>query len=503
MPSRGRLELSVLGSAVGLGILGDALLRTLPWGLNFALWMTLFSALLAFHARARKETLSGAGYWLPLVVALYAMDLAWRDSLALNMLSVLSALTALTLLVLQAQVGQIRGAGFAEYALGAAVAGTNSAFGLLAVLFGDAEWKKQLGDRWSQPAMAVVRGLLFSLPCLLVFGGLFMGADAVFNHVVRRTLHLNFQQVFIHFFTAAFFAGCAGGYLRGMLWGRQIATLKEKRLPSVSMGTIEGGVALGVLDLLFLAFVLVQVRYFFGGSALVQATTGLTYAQYARQGFFQLFFVAVLVLPLLLLVHWLMAQRGPEGQRAFSILAGVQILLLYVVMASAFERMRLYQAEYGLTEGRLYATAFMGWLAVIFLWFSMTVLRGRRSPFAFGAIMAGFLLVVVLYLLNPDAMIARINLARAKAGRSFDASYAVQLSADAVPEILAALPDLNPRDRCIVARRLLETRPPSQTSDWRAWNLSRARASQVVRQNMPSLKAMQAMPCPAQDDTMH
>lgn len=86
---------------------------------------------------------------------------------------------------------------------------------------------------------------------------------------------------------------------------------------------------------LYLAFVLVEVRYFFGGSALVQATTGLTYAEYARRGFFQLFDVAVLVLPLLLLAHWLMAQRGPEAERVFRVLAGVQILMLAMQPGSA------------------------------------------------------------------------------------------------------------------------------------------------------------------------
>jgi hypothetical protein len=165
--------------------------------------------------------------------------------------------------------------------------------------------------------------------------------------------------------------------------------------------------------------------------------------------------------------------------------------LLFVIMASAFQRMRLYQAEYGLTEQRLYATAFMGWLVVVFLWFAMTVSSGHRDRFAFGAMVAGFLLIIVLQALNPDALIARTNLARAKAGRSFDARYATRLSADAVPELVAALPDLNPQDRCTVASGILKRWASPQASDWRAWNWYRARASQVLHENEASLKAMQ------------
>ena len=493
MLSKGRLELCVLGTAVVMGILGDALLRALPWGLNLFLWMAAFSAAIAFHARWREETLSGGGQWLLVVGALFALGLACHDSPALKMLSLVATLTALSLAILRAQGGRVGSGGLFEYALGAAVAGLNAAFGLLPVLFGEAEWKKLLGDRWSRRAMAVVRGALLALPCLLIFGGLFMGADAVFDKMVRKAFHVNLQQVFTHFFVAAFFAWCVGGYLRGMLWGKEISIIKERRLPRLSVGIIEVGVALSALDLLFLAFVLVQVRYFFGGSALVQATTGLTYAEYARGGFFELVAVAALLLPLLLLMHWLIGESGPSGERVFGVLAGVQILLLFVVMASAVQRMRLYKAEYGLTEQRLYATAFMGWLALVFLWFATTVLSGHRERFAIGGMVAGFLLVVVLHALNPDVLIARTNLTRAKAGRPFDAGYATRLSADAVPELVAALPNLNPQDRCTVAAGILKRWAFLRASDWRAWSWSRAHAAQVLHENEASLKAMQCL----------
>ena len=196
-----------------MGTLADALLRTLPWGLNFLIWMTALSAVIVVHARWREEAPSGGGHWLPALAALFALGVAWHDSPPLKMLSLLAALTTLSLSILRAQGGRVRLAGLVEYALGAAVAALNAAFGLLPVLFGEAEWKKLLGDRWSQRAMAIARGALLALPCLLVFGGLFMGADAVFDNIVRKTFRVNFPQVFSHFFVAAFFAWCVGGYL--------------------------------------------------------------------------------------------------------------------------------------------------------------------------------------------------------------------------------------------------------------------------------------------------
>src|SRR5206468_563436 len=98
-------------------------------------------------------------------------------------------------------------------------------------------------------------------------------------------------------------------------------------------GVTEVAVVLGLLNALFLAFVLVQVRYFFGGAALVQVTRGLTCADYARRGFFELVAVTALVLPVLLAAHWLLPKESTGPQRLFRVLAGSLVAMLFVIMA--------------------------------------------------------------------------------------------------------------------------------------------------------------------------
>lgn len=58
----------------------------------------------------------------------------------------------------------------------------------------------------------------------------------------------------------------------------------------------EWALPLLLLDLLFATFVMVQATVLFGGRAHVLATRGLTDAEYARQGFWQLLVVTVLTL---------------------------------------------------------------------------------------------------------------------------------------------------------------------------------------------------------------
>jgi hypothetical protein len=127
-------------------------------------------------------------------------------------------------------------------------------------------------------------------------------------------------------------------------------------------------------------------------------------------------------------------------------------MLLAVVMASALERMRLYVAEFGLSEIRLYGAAFMGYLFVLFAWFAATVLRSRRGRFALGGVVQGLAVLGMLHLVNPDALIARVNLDRAGRDERVDDAYLVHnLSADAVPLLLDRLPHLDVASRCRVA----------------------------------------------------
>ncbi len=147
-------------------------------------------------------------------------------------------------------------------------------------------------------------------------------------------------------------------------------------MPGFTLGTVEVSVILGLINLLFLSFVIFQVPYLFGGMELVQNTPDFKLAEYARRGFGELVAVSALVLPMLLLGHWLVRKDKPVTETLFRVLAGVQIALLFVIMASAVQRLVLLTGNlgYGMTTVRLYPLIVMAWLAVVFVWFGATVL---------------------------------------------------------------------------------------------------------------------------------
>lgn len=521
MNEKAKQGLKVLEAALLLGVLGDGLLRATPWGLNILLWVgAIVAAVVVLLAQRRRRALSGGGHFLLLSVILFAAAFAWRDSPTLNFLAGMALLITLALMAWRARAGRIWMASVTEYGLGIVAAGINAFISGFPALLGDVRWREVAPAGWVRHLKHIALGGVIALPLLLLFGGLLMSADAAFEEMIKGVFLTDHQEVFGHIFLAFALSWIAGGFLRGLLLGSEVKIVNGRativspiqagsgvietigtnsssstqplKAEPLRLGIVEVSVTLGLLNLLFLAFVLSQFRYFFGGAALVQGSDGLTFAEYYRRGFFELVTVAALVLPILLVMHWLLRKDNPAHERIFRTLAGAQVFLLFVMMASAVRRMMLYQSVYGLTEQRFYTTAFIVWLALVFIWFAATALRGRREQFASGALIAGLLIIAALHVINPDALIVRVNMSHARAGRIFDAHYAASLSADAAPALLESLLVLNESDRRIIAASILGDSSSGENTDWRNWNWSRAERRRVVRGNADALRVMAA-----------
>ena len=481
MDGKTRLGLGVLGAALVLGLLGDWLLRATPWGVNLFLWVAALVGAAALVVWRGWLRVAGEGRWLVPVALLFAACVAWRASAALVFLYVLAFLAAASLALLRARTGRLRLAGLSEYLLGGICAAVLSSAGPLPVAAREVEWRQVAQGRWRAPALAATRGVFLAAPLLILFGALFAAADAVFQSLLSDLFGFDVAEALGHLSLTVALAWFSAGALWVSLLAQGRANLIVRRPEFLSLGIVEVGTVLGLLDLLFLAFVAVQVRYLFGGAERVVSTAGLTYAEYARRGFFELVTVTAIALPTLLLAHWLLRADDRRGERTFGILAGTLVALLFVVMASALQRMYLYVDEYGLTQLRFYVTAFVAWLAVVLAWFILTVLRGRRDRFAFGALVTAFAAVLAINAVNPDAFVARTNLDRMHDGERFDAYYLTCLSADAVPVIVEALPSMREADRRTVEDSMESpSRWYRDDADWRSWNLGRSRARHAV-----------------------
>jgi len=349
--------------------------------------------------------------------------------------------------------------------------------------------RRHLGEAGrAEAVLRVVGGVLLAVPLLLLLGFLLASADAVFASFFRVDVDL------------ASLAGHAAALAVGA-WGAA-SLLRVTSVVPVGplgpgrrmLGSIEAMIVLAGLAVLFAVFAATQVVALSKGGRHVLATAGLTYAEYARSGFFQLLAVAVITLGVLLALRALTDLEHPGRRRAFAVLAEVAVALTLVVVVVAIRRLDLYERTFGLTMLRLYSELFSYWVGVVFLLLgcSLAGLGSRRAWFLGAAAAVGLALLLALNVVNPEAVVVRHNLARAPAAEAgsldpagrfdtaerLDQAYLAGLSDDAVPTLVDRVPSLDPAARAAVTARLCQERPAPRWTGWPAWNLGHARARQ-------------------------
>jgi hypothetical protein len=297
---------------------------------------------------------------------------------------------------------------------------------------------------WRRWLPGVLRGLVLALPVVLVFAALLSSADPVFGRFLNRIFDIDRLPEYI--FRLGYIL--IGMYvLTGVILYAVFSGREEKFGEAGGMsikpfiGFVESAVVLGSVGLLFASFVVVQFRYFFGGTANITAE-GFTYAEYARRGFGELVAVAFFSLMLLLAFGSLTRREQPAQRRVFSGLSVFLVAMAAVILASSYGRLLLYEDAYGFTSLRLYTHVFILWLGVLLAAAAALELFGRIRFFSAAAIAAAAGFTLTLAILNVDATIVRMNGLRSfeagpGEGAALDTAYFGELSADAVPELVA------------------------------------------------------------------
>ncbi|MFF3308431.1 DUF4153 domain-containing protein [Streptomyces sp. NPDC002952] len=334
----------------------------------------------------------------------------------------------------------------------------------------------------------VLRAVTVTAVLLLVFGALFAGADAAFADLLGSLLpdasvsggpwHLLLLLFGLVLGLAAAHTAAAPVH-----WDR--AEIPEGR----ARGRFEWALPLTVLVVLFAVFNAVQLAVLFGGYDAVLEQTGQTYAEYARQGFWQLLMATLLTLLVIVLALRWAPRDGTRDRTLVRGVLGTLCALALVVVASAVRRMDMYVEAYGLTRLRLSVVAVELWLGlVIVLIMAAGVWGARWLPRVVAASAAAG--VLAFGLMSPDALIAERNVQRYEDTGKIDVEYARGLSADAVPALdrleeplrscvlQSADEDLTDGDEPWYAtswgearaRDILAERPLSKNADWSICN---------------------------------
>ncbi|WP_299931546.1 DUF4153 domain-containing protein [uncultured Nocardioides sp.] len=324
---------------------------------------------------------------------------------------------------------------------------------------------------------AVVRTTGWSLLGLAVFGTIFASANPVFGSWVDQLVpNLTFNDLVGRAFVACFVFAATLGAAYLALNPADVEVLGGRR-PTALANRFEWLVPVLVVDAVFVAFIAAQARALVGGRDYIEATTGLTYADYVHQGFGQL----TLATALTVLVVWIAARRAGDdaGDRRWLFGSlGLLCTLTLLVVASALRGMSVYQDAYGFTTLRLFVDVFEGWLGFVVLAIMAAGALGRGRWLPRVALASGAVALIGLAAINPDAWVAERNLDRYEATGDLDLRYLQTLSADAAPVIVERLPQ--DVAACVLQDLPSNSLAPKVLEDARAWNLGRSRASDAV-----------------------
>ncbi len=345
---------------------------------------------------------------------------------------------------------------------------------------------------WRRGLPAVLRGLVLALPVVLVFATLLAAADPVFERALKYFFDIERLPEYL-FRTAYILIGMyllAGVFLHAILSSRE-EWLSQPDTPRIKpfIGFVESAVVLGSVCLLFAAFVIIQFRYFFGGVENITAE-GFTYSEYARRGFGELVAVAFFSLMLFLGFGSLTRREDPLRRKIYSAIGSFLVAMVVVILVSSYRRLALYEDAYGFTGLRLYTHVFILWLGILLVGATALEIAGRIRWFSAAAVTVAFGFALTLAILNVDATIVRMNGLRSyeadteQYGVALDTAYFQQLSADAVPELLALYATSPQPEKDSIGAGLscrLARMEESHTDAWQSYRWPVAEALRLLR----------------------
>lgn len=480
---------AVVLAAMGLGLVGQFLYADVALGINVPIGVALLLAAGWLLGRRRRPALGDT--WLAPAALAFAAFAALRADPTIVALDV-----AVALALCAAALATFGGREIVTRPLGGLVDGVAGALGWLVTgaipAVGDArpQLRRGAGGLGSMTALVpILRGLAVAIPLAIVFVVLFASADAVFASVLDDVIgwKVDVDNILWRVVLAVALAWLAAGGIALAASAPSRADGSARATRSWSVGSIEIVTVLVVLNLLFAAFVVLQGAYLFGGLDTL-AATGLTYAQYARRGFFELVAVVLLATAIVVGAERLARHRPPLLIGAAASLAA----LSGVVLVSAAQRLHLYQAAYGWTELRLYVlgTIVLLGLTLIALVAALTIDRVRWLGHV--VLASGLVIGFGLSLLGPARFITEQNVARvthpelvpANGSSGLDVWYSVSLGDDAIPSLVEVLPALDEETadylRHDLRLRLADLRSDEALGAWQAWNVGRNAARDAL-----------------------
>ncbi|WP_313339697.1 DUF4173 domain-containing protein [Sedimentibacter sp.] len=346
----------------------------------------------------------------------------------------------------------------------------------------------------------IVIGILISVPSVLFLVFMLSSADMVFKNNFDNYL-MWIEKIFDTFNIFKLIVGTiAGLYLFGHLYSvfeekdnsmENIITLNSNSFKAKGDMIILNILLVSIL-FIYTIFMVIQFRYLFSAGELPNE---LNYAEYARRGFFELVFLSVLNIGLILLISYLLKDKIYVEKNKWGTVTKMMLIYLCIItgtlLVSSYYRMSLYDGAYGFTRLRILVYLFLLFEAVGLTATLIYILKHNFNLlFVYAVIGIGFYLTINI--VKIDTIIAKRNIDMYLAGQteSLDMDYLTSLSVDAAPEIMRLVNDDIGFMVKYQARSYLQAKYEylsNREYNWQSYNLSVEKTKNLLEGNKEKL----------------
>lgn len=336
----------------------------------------------------------------------------------------------------------------------------------------------------NQSSNNIFKALCITIPIVIVIVAILASADSVFNNMI-----FNILNVFTNIFSSIDFSGfiirliliiCIFIYLSSFFYNitkyeeepvLENYTNESKKIESMTLKMV-----LTALNIVYLIFCIIQIN------SLFMQKTNINYADYARQGFFQLMIVSIINLIVILIAK----KYGEENNKYINFMEILMIIFTLIIIVSSAVRMYFYEQAYGYTLLRLLVYCVLLTEAILLIPTILYILNKHRN-----LIKTYFTIIVVMYIgmniINFDAIIANRNINRYIETGKIDLEYLEkETGTDAISNIIEILEIENADDT--VKKETLRyidevyTNLKNENTDFRNFNLLKLLSKKAIEE---------------------
>lgn len=333
----------------------------------------------------------------------------------------------------------------------------------------------------SEKTNRIIKSVLIIIPIVLVVLILLSSADQIFGNIFEQGFNLlekislpslirNIIKRLIPMIIIFFYLGATINFL---LYNYSKTKHAEKEI-NLNIDSLTIKLLLTTLNIIYIVFDIIQIK----SLILHQVSMNISYAEYAREGFFQLMFVSFINLIIILISKNIEKKQDKKSIKYIRIMNLVMVFLTFIIIISSFIRMYMYESEYGYTLLRLlvYITLITEVILLI-----PTIIYIINSKFSIVKYYIVILITIytVINFINIDHIIAYRNINRYYEKDDIDIYYLMNNHTDNIPILIELY---NETDDIKIKEQLKEyfNSIEIKTNGFQEFNISKEKAKESL-----------------------